>query len=1134
VAQLEPVQLGASLGGLKASVQNDVGGRRSELAAAPPSVERPIGSPITKAEAPPPGAGVVPSGDDPLAVASAPKGADVQTPAAKPVPEAPPTIVPPTPQVSADAEGKMSDGDAARMQSQLARMSTRIQGVPSAGATPTVSLVGNANPQQMRTQHDELRESLTDARVKGAKDAATPLGEHALYPDVPEETLTATLPSGGAGGAGGGGPGAAGAAPAADGMAGLEADDAVAVIAREEKGAEVAGAVARASGGVSAAESRHTQSVEDTHTKNTTALAEAEAQNAAAQDAERKRAQSDVKAQRGEWSAAQSEEIRSADQEASEKIATTATDVETHRTEADSEAQKEIDTGNEKAEAAREEGERKAAAEKARANEESDGFFGWLASKAKAAFDAVKAGIKAALDFARKAIKAALDAAKKLATELIERARKWIVDKIKAAGDFLIALGDRVLANFPALRDKFRSAIQGLVAAAEDAINRLADGLKKAVTALLDAWGAALDAALGLLEAGLMAAIDIVAGAVQGAIKFAKGIAEALGTFAQLIADIASSPGAWISNLGAAIVDGLKNHLWAALKQAAQEWFNAKLEGILSVGKTIWAIVTGQLGFGEIAKMAWQAILALLPPVLAQILIEKLVAMIVPAAGAILAIVEGLRAAWGTVSRIIAAIDTFVAFLKAVKGGNAGPQFARALASAAIVVLDFVANFLLLKLGKGLMKLGGKLKGIAKRLMKKRKAAGAPKRPKKGKAKGDKRGEPKKDPKKEKPKDKDKEDKVRQRKERAERELPGKIDALLQKKPSRIRVALTLAAWRIQYRLSRLELEGGPTVFGFLAQINPRVNLGKKGWTFDDVELFRAIDEVAHEFIKEAEEERDAASAPTAATEQASPRVDLTKRSSQQTTRKRKLSGEKEENPEPVDLTQRRSPAAALVALKGAKAFRTGTIADGPDVGFEHSSRLRPYGPPWWKGIGGLGAQKGRRYPELITAFGDKPVGDWMAKLLRGEPLPKEAAPHAQDLGELHGLMFAKEPSHGGKRPHRRDLVYSFMTADLLAQGKPLDEIVGREGIHPAAFGEAQQGAKLVTQEMRGKLPEEMTDKERSAYKKRRAREVETIRAWFRSHKRDLPLLDRAPTLEDVKAFVRAKIRQFLQRKDQG
>ena len=149
---------------------------------------------------------------------------------------------------------------------------------------------------------------------------------------------------------------------------------------------------------------------------------------------------------------------------------------------------------------------------------------------------------------------------------------------------------------------------------------------------------------------------------------------------------------------------------------------HGKVQGLLSVGATVWKVVTGELGFAEIAKMAWGAIQAMIPPTLVRILVEKLVAMIVPAVGALMVIVEGIQAAWGTVSQIIQALETFIAFLKAVKGGGAGPKFAAALAQAQIVVLDFVANYLLLKLGKGLKALAGKLKGIARRLMKKKRA----------------------------------------------------------------------------------------------------------------------------------------------------------------------------------------------------------------------------------------------------------------------------------------------------------------------------------------------------------------------------------------------------------------------------
>ncbi|HEU4727812.1 MAG TPA: hypothetical protein VFT22_07990, partial [Kofleriaceae bacterium] len=111
-----------------------------------------------------------------------------------------------------------------------------------------------------------------------------------------------------------------------------------------------------------------------------------------------------------------------------------------------------------------------------------------------------------------------------------------------------------------------------------------------------------------------------------------------------------------------------------------------------------------------------------IPAALIAILIEKLVSMIVPAAGAVMAIIEGLQAAWGTISRIIAAFSAFVGFLLAIKSGSAGPLFAGLLAAAAVVVLDFVANWLLKKLASAARKVGAKLKGLAEKFKARRKA----------------------------------------------------------------------------------------------------------------------------------------------------------------------------------------------------------------------------------------------------------------------------------------------------------------------------------------------------------------------------------------------------------------------------
>jgi len=305
----------------------------------------------------------------------------------------------------------------------------------------------------------------------------------------------------------------------------------------------------------------------------------------------------------------------------------------------------------------------------------------------------------------------------------IDLARKVIVAAIKAVGQALIAISNVLLAAFPGLKAKFQGLVRKAVDKAVDTVNKLADGLKKAVQKALDLLGAVLDKALGLLEKGLNAIIDAANAVVQGAVKAAQAVVEALGTWVKLIKDIASAPGAWLSKLGSAVVDGIKHHLWAAFKTAVVDWFKSKVFELLGVGGIILELLLeGGLTREHIIQMALDALIVAIPAALVAILIEKLVSMIVPAAGAVMAVIEGLQAAWGTVSRIIAAFAAFMAFLLAVKGGSAGALFAAVLASAAVVVLDFVANWLLKKLASAARKVGAKLKGMADKFKAKRKA----------------------------------------------------------------------------------------------------------------------------------------------------------------------------------------------------------------------------------------------------------------------------------------------------------------------------------------------------------------------------------------------------------------------------
>lgn len=712
---LPPVQLAAALDGVSAAVGKNVGDKREDLRTDPPQMERPSGVPAkgraSQREGGPAAAGPV------RPVERAPEGEDKVTPAPKPLPspaKAPIDTVR-EPQVTGGGErGEVTSAEASRVRGALRRMPTSDPALRAkAGRPPPMALTGNADPGKVDRQRAELKRRLGDAYETGRREAAQPMGEGDVYPVVPPETLVSAVPAGGAGGNGAGAVG--GAAPAA--AAGGALDNAVSIVAQEKRGGEITAAVKRAQTEIGARRQEHDSRVAEEKARSQEQIAAMVQDDGVEQAAERNKVQADVGAARKDWNKEQADLVDTSQSKANKAVAQGSQDVQRTRVQAESRATAHIAEGNREAEAARQQGTRDAAKAKRDGEKESEGFFGWLASKAKALFNKVKEGIKAAFAKARALVRKAITAAKNLATAAIEWGRKQIVSFIRQVGAALIAIGDVVLAKFPALRDRFRKAIKKRVAQAEAAVNALADKLKKGVQAALDKLGGALDAALGMLEKGMLAAVDVVGSVVQGAIKFAKAVVQALVAFATLIADVAASPLQWIKNLGSAVVEGIRNHLWREFKLAVREWFNQKLEAVLGLGTAVWNLLkSGGIKIAEIGKMVWEGIKAMIPRVLVQILVEKLVAMIVPAAGAVMVIIEGLQAAWGTVKRIIAAFSKFFAFLKAVKFGTAARKFAQALAAAAIAVIDFVANWLLLKLAKGAAKIGGKIRGIAQRI----------------------------------------------------------------------------------------------------------------------------------------------------------------------------------------------------------------------------------------------------------------------------------------------------------------------------------------------------------------------------------------------------------------------------------
>jgi hypothetical protein len=565
-------------------------------------------------------------------------------------------------------------------------------------------LEGSADPATVREQRGHVLEGMEREHAAGQQDAAQPLGEDQIFPIVAAETLRAAAPH----------------APTSNGHTPPapvgEEDEATSIIAQQEKGSEIQGAV---SSGLSSLADQRSAYVQHTIAERARADAEMtqlEQANMEEQTAERAAAKGEVAALRGQWSGAQKELIAGGQREADAKTAETLETVIQERQAAEKQAAAHYQEGQHQADRARRQAEQQAATERQKA-QSSGGVLGAIGSAAQSLFDKAKQAVQSVFDRARQLVRGAIERAQQLATAVMEKARQTIVGAIRTAGSVLTAIGDRVLAAFPTLRDRYRGLIQARIAAAEAAVNKLANALKQGVQAVLNGLSTALSAAIGLLRQGMLAAVDGVRATVRGALDFARSAIAAFGTFAVLVKDVAANPGQWISNLAAAARDGIRNHLWPDLQRAVQGWFNEKVDTLLGLGSAAWNLLKrGGITVAQIASVAWEGIKSMIPQTVIWVLIEKLVALIVPAAAAVMLIIQALQAAWGSLSRIVQAFDAFIAFLKGVRWGNAGPLFGKALAAGAVAVIEFISQFLLLRLMGAVGAVASKIRALASRI----------------------------------------------------------------------------------------------------------------------------------------------------------------------------------------------------------------------------------------------------------------------------------------------------------------------------------------------------------------------------------------------------------------------------------
>ena len=707
VSKLAPDQAAAAMPGVDKAADKKIGEEQKRLDAAPPTRERPSGAPQTRSappEAAPEAAQVTGKveriGPEDQGDKQKAKGGD-KAEGRQPTDDVAPPPAPAVPDKGlSEAEAKNVEAAADAIPTTDPELENK-----TVGPAPKIRLEGASDPTRTDDQAKALKDKQSDLQTTGREDAAKPLGEDQIFPNAPREQLRGKA----SGGAGGGKAGALEATPAP--KAGVGA------VAKQEKGTEITGAAGKAQGDLSAKEKEHQQSEQQAKQDKQAEIDREVEQNTTQQTAERGRVARETQKQREDWRVEQDKKIEDADKQSDDEHGKKNKEIVKARDDKDKEVGERKDKDNAQIDTERENAE-KEARKKKEEKKPSGGLFGWIADKVADFFKGLLAAVTAVFDAARKAVNGIIDTFKDWANQAIDFVRDLAVKAINALADVLIAIGDTLLAAFPELRDRFRKAIEGLRDAAIATVNKLADGLKKAVNSLLDALAAGLNKLLDVLEAGVKAVIKAYQAIIVGAIKFAQAAIEALGKFAALVADIAPDPGGWISKAGSAAKTGITDHLWGAIKVAVKGWFDTKVEGILGLGKAVIdVLVKGCVSIKQIGKMAWDAIIASLPMMIATLVIEKVVSMIVPAAGAILTIIQGLMAAWSTVSSILSAFGKFWAYLKAVKAGPAACLFAEAVAAGVVALLDFITNFLLQKLSSATKGVGKRLKGMAQKIM---------------------------------------------------------------------------------------------------------------------------------------------------------------------------------------------------------------------------------------------------------------------------------------------------------------------------------------------------------------------------------------------------------------------------------
>ncbi|MFE7070739.1 DUF4157 domain-containing protein [Streptomyces sp. NPDC057620] len=727
---LKPHQALETLKGVDGAVGRSVDKERSALRKAPPTLRRPSGSPRTVPGGPSPAApGTYTNAKVSRTEAAAGRTAEI-TGEQKPQGEVPGANVPePSWWDIALTIGAQLFGKLLKEILPLDDLIDSILGLPThdegmrnarVGDAPRLPLEDDSDPGRTDEQSGRLDERKTELHRSGRADAALPMGEDQLYPDVPRETLTAKATGGKKGVRSSGPRSVSGGVPIESASAVAEHDRGPQIHAGFSEGRQKMGQERR---------DKDKKATDDRTQHDEDLAREVDASGKKQADA-RDKGRSDISDSRDRWRKEQDDKVSEIDDKKGKKYDTVRKDIKKKEEDTDKDVDKRTEDDNKRIETEQTNSEQEAEKKQNEGKDDADNWLEEAIEKLKDFFETLKNAIKTVFEKARQVVTDLIEKFKQQVFKLIDDARNWVVEQINTFADALIALGDELLADYPAMRDKWRNTIDGARDWAVQKVNEFADALKEVAGKLLDGLCGALLAGLDLLEGGLLAAVDIAETVTVGALEFGAAVVQGLGEWAAIFNDIVSDPGDWIGKAGAAAETGARDHLFDEIKTAVKAWFNQKVQEIIGIPlEDFQELLDGGVSVEQMGQMAWDEALPQLPVIIGVLVLEKVVAKLIPGAGWVMAVIDALQTAWGALSEILAAFGLFMDFLKSVKSGNGALPFAKAVAAGVVALLELVYTFLIEGVGRFMGKVAGKLGDMLKNLRRKKGKPGGPDAP---------------------------------------------------------------------------------------------------------------------------------------------------------------------------------------------------------------------------------------------------------------------------------------------------------------------------------------------------------------------------------------------------------------------